>query len=102
MEGIIENIEIAGIASCVPKHFEDNMDYGNVLGERRVKRQIRLTGIRKRHTSNKNQRASDLAMKATEKLLEKRGYWCIDIYDPKCRLPYTFYSHSVAGTDGAI
>ena len=48
MEGIIENIEIAGIASCVPKHFEDNMDYGNVLGERRVKRQIRLTGIRKR------------------------------------------------------
>ena len=47
MEGIIENIEIAGIASCVPKHFEDNMDYGNVLGERRVKRQIRLTGIRK-------------------------------------------------------
>ena len=63
MEGIIENIEIAGIASCVPKHFEDNMDYGNVLGERRVKRQIRLTGIRKRHTSNKNQRASDLAMR---------------------------------------
>ena len=38
MEGIIENIEIAGIASCVPKHFEDNMDYGNVLGERRGKK----------------------------------------------------------------
>lgn len=48
MEGIIENIEIAGIASCVPKHFEDNMDYGNVLGERRVKRQIRLTWNKKK------------------------------------------------------
>lgn len=79
MEGIIENIEIAGIASCVPKHFEDNMDYGNVLGERRVKRQIRLTGIRKRHTSNKNQRASDLAMKATEKLLAELDWKKEDI-----------------------
>lgn len=61
MEGIIENIEICRDCKLCAKHFEDNMDYGNVLGERRVKRQIRLTGIRKRHTSNKNQRASDLA-----------------------------------------
>ena len=36
MDGLIENIKIAGIASCVPRHTEDNMDYGNVLGEKRV------------------------------------------------------------------
>lgn len=25
MDGLIENIKIAGIASCVPRHTEDNM-----------------------------------------------------------------------------
>lgn len=74
MEGLIENIKIAGIASCVPKHFEDNMDYGNVLGERRVKRQIRLTGIRKRHTSKFCQRSSDMAMCAAEEVLKKTSW----------------------------
>ena len=49
MEGFVKDIQIAGIASCVPENTEDNMDYGNVLGEKRVKKQIRLTGIRKRH-----------------------------------------------------
>lgn len=44
MDGLIENIKIAGIASCVPRHTEDNMDYGNVLGEKRVKKQVKLLG----------------------------------------------------------
>ena len=59
MEGFVKDIQIAGIASCVPENTEDNMDYGNVLGEKRVKKQIRLTGIRKRHTCRREQRASD-------------------------------------------
>lgn len=71
MEGLIENIKIAGIASCVPRHTEDNMDYGSVLGEKRVKRQVKLTGIRKRHTSRIEQRASDLAVCAANDLLTK-------------------------------
>ena len=37
MEGFVKDIQIAGIASCVPQNTEDNMDYGNVLGERRAK-----------------------------------------------------------------
>ena len=53
MDGLIENIKIAGIASCVPRHTEDNMDYGNVLGEKRVKKQVKLTGIRKRQFMNR-------------------------------------------------
>ena len=36
MDGLMENIKIAGIASCVQRNTEDNMDYGNVLGEKRV------------------------------------------------------------------
>ncbi len=71
MDGLIENIKIAGIASCVPRHTEDNMDYGNVLGEKRVKKQVKLTGIRKRHTSRIEQRASDLAICAANDLLTK-------------------------------
>ena len=71
MDGLIENIKIAGIASCVPRHTEDNMDYGNVLGEKRIKRQVRLTGIRKRHTSRSQQRSSDLVMCAVEDLLNE-------------------------------
>ena len=71
MDGLIENIKIAGIASCVPRHTEDNMDYGNVLGEKRVKKQVKLTGIRKRHTSRIEQRASDLAVCAANDLLTK-------------------------------
>lgn len=71
MEGLIENIKIAGIASCVPEHSEDNMDYSHVLGEKRIKRQVRLTGIRKRHTSRSQQRSSDLVMCAVEDLLNE-------------------------------
>lgn len=71
MEGFVKDIQIAGIASCVPENTEDNMDYGNVLGEKRVKKQIRLTGIRKRHTCRREQRASDLAFCAANDLLTK-------------------------------
>ena len=71
MEGLIENIKIAGITSCVPEHSEDNMDYSHVLGEKRIKRQVRLTGIRKRHTSRSQQRSSDLVMCAAEDLLNE-------------------------------
>lgn len=74
MDGLIENIEIAGIASCVPEHFEDNMDYSHVLGERRTKKQVKLTGIRKRHTSRMQQRASDLVICATNELLGKLNW----------------------------
>lgn len=79
MEGFIKDIQIAGIASCVPKNTEDNMDYGNVLGEKRVKKQIRLTGIRKRHTCRKEQRASDLVFCAANDLLTKLNWKKEDI-----------------------
>ena len=70
----IENVAVKGICSYVPENFEDNMDFAGLLGERRVKKQIRLTGIRKRHTSVKFQYPSDLAAFAAEKLISELGW----------------------------
>ena len=74
MDARIEGIAIKGISSCVPRNVEDNMDFVPLLGERRVKKQIRLTGIRKRHTSPKYQLPSDLASFAAEKLIQEMGW----------------------------
>ncbi len=74
MNAKIENIVIQGISSYVPENFEDNMDYISLLGERRIKKQIKLTGIRKRHTSLKFQLSSDLAAFAAEKLIRELGW----------------------------
>lgn len=74
MNAKIENISVQGICSYVPENVEDNMQFASLLGERRVKRQIRLTGIRKRHTSVRFQYPSDLAGFATEKLIRELGW----------------------------
>lgn len=74
MRAEVENVIVQGISSFVPENVEDNMDFVSLLGERRVKKQIRLTGIRKRHTSVKFQTSSDLAVFAAEKLISNLGW----------------------------
>lgn len=65
------NITIKGIASAVPKHTEENCMYESVLGKRRVKKQIQLTGIYKRHVAEREQRTSDLCYVSAVRLLDK-------------------------------
>lgn len=74
MNSKTENVVVTGICSYVPENFEDNMDFVSLLGERRVKKQIKLTGIRKRHTSVKFQFPSDLAAFAAEKLISELNW----------------------------
>lgn len=74
MNAKIENIAVQGMVSYVPENVEDNLDFVSLLGERRVKKQIRLTGIRKRHTSVKFQYPSDLAAFAAERLIRELGW----------------------------
>lgn len=74
MKAKVENIAVQGIASYVPENVEDNLDFVSILGERRVKKQVKLTGIKKRHTSVKFQEPSDLAAFAAEKLLGELGW----------------------------
>lgn len=74
MLGEFQNIKIQGMASAVPGIVEENMNYVNILGERRTKKQIKLTGVSKRHISGTHQRTSDLCYAATVPLLEKLGW----------------------------
>lgn len=71
MDALINGIKISGIVSCVPQNVEDNYSFSGLLGERRVKKQVRLTGVQKRHTSVKHQRPSDLCMHAANTLIER-------------------------------
>ena len=65
------NIAIKGMASAVPKRTEENCIYESVLGKRRVKKQIQLTGVYKRHVVGKEQRTSDLCYVSAMRLLDK-------------------------------
>lgn len=71
MIGKFDNIKIQGMSAAVPKYVEENMEFANVIGARRVKKQIRVTGVEKRHVSGKHQRTSDLCYAAALPLLEK-------------------------------
>jgi 3-oxoacyl-[acyl-carrier-protein] synthase III len=74
MYGKYDNIKICGIAAAVPERVLDNMQYIEELGDRRAKKQILYTGIRRRHCLMKGQTASDLSCYAAEKLLTKLGW----------------------------
>lgn len=71
MIGQFDNVKIEGIAVAVPGYIENNSNYASVLGARRAKRQIRLTGVEKRHVAGKHQRTSDLCYRAAKDLLDK-------------------------------
>lgn len=68
--GVLENIGIRGIASAVPEEVEDNMEAVNILGERRCKKQIKLTGIERRYVSPNGQKMSDLCYVAGKRIME--------------------------------
>lgn len=71
MIGKFDNIKLQGMCSAVPEYVEDNMSFANVIGKRRAKKQIKITGVEERHISGKHQRTSDLCYAATLPLLEK-------------------------------
>lgn len=71
MIGKFDNIKIQGMCSAVPEYVEHNMSFANVIGKRRAKKQIKITGVEERHISGKHQRTSDLCYAATLPLLEK-------------------------------
>ena len=71
MFGKFDNVKIQGMAAAVPEIVEDNRNYASVLGERRIKKQIRLTGVSQRRVSSKYQRTSDLCYTAAAALLDK-------------------------------
>ncbi len=70
MKGKYSNIEIKGIVSAVPENKVCNLDYIEKIENRRIKKQVMLTGIENRHVCINGQKASDLAAIAADKLLD--------------------------------
>ena len=71
MESSIKNIEIIGIEAAVPCNEVDNALYISQIANRRIKKQIELTGVKKRRVTVGEQKASDLAAEAAKKLMKK-------------------------------
>ncbi len=69
----IENVKIAGIAACVPKKRESNLDY-DWISEQEQKLLIKTTGIKERRIAEKGVATSDLCFKSTEQLLKELAW----------------------------
>ena len=69
----IPNVAIRGISACVPSHVEENIDLP-VFKEGEASRVIAQTGIERKHTVESGTTASDLCVKAANKLLEDLGW----------------------------
>lgn len=74
MNGVFSNIKIQGISTAIPQNEESNENYEMILGKRRVKRQIKVTGVKNRRIVGKHQRASDLCYEAAIPLLKKLNW----------------------------
>jgi len=71
MYTIYHNVAVRAIAAAAPANILDNEAYADTINEKRYRRKILYTGIKRRHAAIGHQRASDLASIAAEKLLKK-------------------------------
>ena len=71
----INNVQIKGIAACVPERVEENRDY-TLLSQEEIEKYIATTGIERRHCAVHDGSicTSDLCQKAAEKLLADLGW----------------------------
>lgn len=65
-----EDIKIKGMVSVVPTKVETVEKYVELLGEKRVKKQIRMTGVHQRHIEKEGQFTADLCITAAKRLME--------------------------------
>ena len=70
----VEKVAIRGISGCVPSQVEENIDLPFYSSREEAEQVILATGIERRHVSPKNITASDLCLKAAEKLIEELGW----------------------------
>ncbi len=75
MFGKIGNIRICGINTVVPKNRVNNMEsYAARFGEKKLKRQIRMTGMEERFVAEDGVSSSQLCKEAADRLLEELGW----------------------------
>lgn len=79
MLGILNNVKIQGMAADVPQYTISNEAYVPLLGERRLKKQVRLTGVKTRHLALRRQHTSDLCISSAKRLVKHLGWDLNDI-----------------------
>ncbi len=70
MKGSVHSVCVSGIRAAVPKNTFSNQQFLETTDDRRLKKQIKLTGIQERRVSIGGQKASDLAAIAADNLLD--------------------------------
>lgn len=71
MNGSYNNIRLCGVETAVPSKVETNARYIEILGEKRVKKQTRMIGVKERRINDPKQSSADLCIAAARKLMEK-------------------------------
>lgn len=74
----INNASIRGVAACVPKRVESNLDYDRLTEKERAKL-IKTTGVEFRRIADENTTASDLSFEAARKLMESLNWKASEI-----------------------
>lgn len=66
----IKGVTIKAISACVPKNVSDNRNLGYLIPEKDIQKTIDSIGIREKRYVDEDVTASDLCLKAAERLLE--------------------------------
>ncbi len=82
MMTLFDNIAIRGVVTAVPSYADEcnQAEYAQIMGEKRLKKHIRYTGIERRRVVMDEQKTSDLANDAVRVLLQKT-LWNADSVD---------------------
>lgn len=83
----IPNVAIKGMSACVPSFIEENKDVSFYTPEE-AEKVIETTGVERKHVVNNGITASDLCLRATERLLDELG-WERDTVDLICNVTQT-------------
>ena len=74
------HVRISGVAACVPKRVEENVDLPVFASREEAEKVIASTGIARRHVCDEGVTSSDLAVPAVKRLLGDLG-WQADMVD---------------------
>lgn len=70
----IENVNVAGIAACVPPKLVENIDSDLIEDKEELQRYIDTTGVQRRYIAEDGICSSDLCLCAAEKLIAELGW----------------------------
>ncbi len=71
MKTITHGISVRGISAVVPEKIVENICFVEKFGAKKVKMQLKMTGIERRHIARIGQEGKDLCVLAAKRLLDK-------------------------------